>query len=29
MRALSSQLQTSPLSSAILKPNQAELVMYN
>jgi len=29
MRAFSSQLQISPLSSAILKRNQAKLVMYN
>ena len=29
MRALSIQLQISPLSSAILKPNQAKLIMYN
>jgi len=29
MRALSSQLQISPLSSAMSKPNQAKLIMYN
>ena len=29
MRAFSSQLQISPLSSAISKPSQAKLVMYN
>ena len=29
MRAFSSQLQISPLSSAISKPNQAKLIMYN
>jgi len=29
MRAFSSQLQISPLSRAISKPNQAELIMYN
>jgi len=28
MRAFSSQLQISPLSSAISKPNQAKLIMY-
>jgi len=29
MRAFSSQLQISPLSSAISKPNQSKLIMYN
>jgi len=29
MRAFSSQLQISPLSSPISKPNQAKLIMYN
>jgi len=29
MRAFSIQLQISPLSRAISKPNQAELIMYN
>jgi len=29
MRAFSSQLQISPLSSAVSKPNQAKLIMYN
>jgi len=29
MRASSSQLQISPLSSAMSKPNQAKLIMYN
>jgi len=29
MRAFSSQLQISPLSSAISKPKQAKLIMYN
>jgi len=29
MRTFSSQLQISPLSSAISKPNQAKLTMYN
>jgi len=29
MRAFSIQLQINPLSSAISKPNQAKLIMYN
>jgi len=29
MRVFSSQLQSSPLSSAISKPNQDKLIMYN
>jgi len=29
MRAVSSQLQTSPMSSAISKPKEAKLIMYN
>jgi len=29
MRAFSIQLQISPLSAAISKPNQAKLIMYN
>jgi len=29
MHAFSSQLQINPLSSAISKPNQAKLMMYN
>jgi len=29
MRAFSSRLQISPLSSAVSKPNQAKLIMYN
>jgi len=29
MRAFSNQLRISPLSSAISKPNQAKLIMYN
>jgi len=29
MRAFSSQLQNSPLSNAMSKPNQAELIMFN
>ena len=29
MRAVSSQLQTNPLSNAMSNPNQAELIMFN
>jgi len=29
VRAFSSELQISPLSSAISKPNQAKLILYN